>query len=97
MPYVGDAPSIVDDIANELEYDIPAPIRDESELEPFDMHVEGVAITEQTGTFMHVEAFAMSVGISHVHIMHVGGAHVEPNRTVHTNREASLRSTYVAH
>jgi len=55
MPYVGNTPSIVDDIANEIEYDIPAPIRDESELEPFDTYVEGVAITAQTGTFMHVE------------------------------------------
>ena len=47
--------SIVDDIANEIVNDIPAPIRDESELEPFDTYVQGVAITEQTGTFMHVE------------------------------------------
>ena len=61
MPYVGNTPSIVDDIANEIEYDIPAPIRDESELEPFDTYVEGVAITEQTGTFMHVEAFATHI------------------------------------
>lgn len=55
MPYVGDAPSIVDDIANEIVNDIPAPIRDESETEPFHTYVEGVAITAQTGTFMHVE------------------------------------------
>ena len=47
--------SIVDDIANEIVNDIPAPIRDESEVERFDTYVEGVAITEQTGTFMHVE------------------------------------------
>ena len=52
--------SIVDDIANEIVNDIPAPIRDESETEPFNTYVEGVAITEQTGTFMHVEGHVES-------------------------------------
>ena len=60
MLNTGNTPSIVDDIANELEYDIPAPIRDESEGEPFHTYVEGVAITEQTGTFMHVEGHVES-------------------------------------
>ena len=55
MPNTGNTPSIVDDIANEIVNDIPAPIRDESEAEPFHTYVEGVAITAQTGTFMHVE------------------------------------------
>ena len=61
MPNTGNTPSIVDDIANEIVYDIPAPIRDESEAEPFHTYVEGVAITAQTGTFMHVEAFATHI------------------------------------
>ena len=52
--------SIVDDIANEIVNDIPAPIRDESETEPFNTYVEGVAITAQTGTFMHVEGHVES-------------------------------------
>ena len=60
MPNTGNTPSIVDDIANEIVNDIPAPIRDESEAEPFNTYVEGVAITAQTGTFMHVEGHVES-------------------------------------
>ena len=59
MPNTGNT-SIVDDIANEIVNDIPAPIRDESEAEPFNTYVEGVAITAQTGTFMHVEGHVES-------------------------------------
>ena len=59
MPNTGNT-SIVDDIANEIVNDIPAPIRDESEAEPFHTYVEGVAITAQTGTFMHVEGHVES-------------------------------------
>ena len=54
MPNTGNT-SIVDDIANEIVNDIPAPIRDESEAEPFNTYVEGVAITALVGTAMHVE------------------------------------------
>ena len=60
MPNSTYTPSIVDDIANEIVNDIPAPIRDESETEPFHTYVEGVAITAQTGTFMHVEGHVES-------------------------------------
>jgi len=60
LPNTGNTPSIVDDIANEIVNDIPAPIRDESEAEPFNTYVEGVAITAQTGTFMHVEGHVES-------------------------------------
>ena len=55
MPNTGNTPSIVDDIANEIVHNIPAPIRDESETAPFHTYEEGVAITDQTGTIMHVE------------------------------------------
>lgn len=58
MPNSTHTPSIVDDIANELEYGIEPDIRGESEVEPFDTYVEGVAASALVGTAMHVEAYA---------------------------------------
>ena len=55
MPYVGDAPSIVDDIANEIVNDIPAPIRDHEGFESNDTYVSSREATALAGTAMQVE------------------------------------------